>query len=261
MSEVVAFRRFATMLWSPAEGEVLPVHGLRELEAHVGAWLDYGQTAMIHRQPSDDREVRVTALGDDGWLVKVHDTGMVKGGWSYSKPLTRLLEDGSLPGFNSDSPWYIPDESTDLAGSVFLTEQIQFDPALVAQAAWAWLTGMSMPSGHELGTAGYDHVVCNSVAEALTWITNSSEESWPDEAAQVTIELAAELATDRIIVTSPGQITVRVEGADRRVRFQHRSRDDAQVRVIGMTDELGHKYTMTLPGREILRISRQRSPR
>ncbi len=46
----------------------------------------------------------------------------------------------------------------------------------------------------------------------------------------------------------------------RRVRFQHRGRDDAQVRVTGMTDELGHKYTMKLPGREILRISRQRSP-
>ncbi len=257
MSEVVAFRRFATMLWAPTDGEVVPIHGLRELEAHVGAWLDYGQAAMIHRQPSDGREVRVTALGDDGWLVNVRDAGMVKGGWSYSKPLTRLLEDGSLPSFNSDSPGYIPDESTDLAGSVFLTEQIQFDPALVAQAAWAWLTGIPMPSGYELGKAGYDHVMCNSAIEALTWIANSSEHSWPDEAAKATIELA----TDRIIVTSPGQITVRVEGAGRRVRFQHRGRGDAHVRVTGMTDELGHKYTMTLPGREILRISRQRSPR
>ncbi len=261
MSEVVAFRRFATMLWTPIDGEVLPIHGLRELEAHVGAWLDYGQTAMIHRQPSDGREVRVTALGDDGWLVKVRDARMVKGGWSYSKPLTRLLEDGSLPDFNRDSPWYIPDESTDLAGSVFLAGQIQFDPALVAQAGWAWLTGIPMPSGYELGKAEYDHVMCDSVAEALTWIANSSEESWPDEAAHATIELATELAADRIIVTSPGQITVRVDGSRRRVRFQHRGRDDAHVRVIGMTDELGHKYAMTLPGREVLRISRQRSPR
>ncbi len=261
MSEVVAFRRSATMLWAPTDGEVVPVHGLRELEAHVGAWLDYGQAAVIHRQPSDGREVRVTALGDGGWLVKVRDARMVKGGWPYSKTLTRLLEDGSLPGFNSDSPWYIPDESSDLAGSVFLAGQIQFDPALVAQAAWAWLTGIPMPSGHELGKAGYDHILCTSVSEALTWIANSSEESWPDEAAQATIELATELATDRIIVTSPGQITVRVEGAGRRVRFQHRGRGDAQVRVIGMTDELGHKYTMTLPGREILRIKRDRGAR
>jgi len=249
------------MLWSPADGEVLPVHGLRELEAHVGAWLDYGQTAMIHRQPSDGREVRVTALGADGWLVNVRDAGMVKRGWPYSKTLTRLLADGSIPGFNSDSPGYIPDDSTDLAGLVFLAEQIQFDPARVAQAAWAWLADMSMPSGQGVGKAGYDPVMCTSVIEALTWIANSSEESWPDEAATATIELAAELATDRIFASSPRQIVVRAGGSRWRVRFQHRGRGDAHVRVIGMTDELGHKYTMTLPGREILRIKRNRGAR
>lgn len=65
---------------------------------------------------------------------------------------------------------------------------------------------------------------------------------------------------DRVVATSPEQIVVRVNGSARRVRFQCRTRDDnAGVRVIGLTDDLGHAWAMSLPGREFLRVSRQPS--
>lgn len=262
MSEVVALRRSAKLLWTPSGGEVLPIHRLQDLQAHLSAWRDYGQVAMVHGQSAAGREARVTALGDDGWLVKVRDEGMVRGGWPCSKTLARLLEDGRLPGLFGDSPWYVPDDSTDLAGSVFISEQIQFNPLPIAQAVWAWLTAATMPTGYAAGKAGYDHVVFASVAEAIDWIANSNEQPWPADAAQATSDLAAELQVDRVVVTSPGQITLRLPETGRRVRVQFRGRSqDAQVRVIGMIDELGREYTMNLPNREVLRVGRKRSSR
>lgn len=253
MSEVVALHRAAPVLWSPSDGEVRPIHRMPELQAQVSAWRTYGHVATIHGHSTDRREVSVTALGEDGWVVRVRDAGMVKGGWTCSKTLTRLLEDESLPNLITGSQWYAPDESSDLAGAALVAEQIQFDSATVAHAAWAWLTGEPMPHGYATGKASYDHRVVASVTEALAWIADSHEHPWPAEAAQAAVDLAKELNVDRVIVTSPGQITVRVPETERRVRLQYRARSGArQVRVIGMVDELGRKYSMTLPGSEMI---------
>jgi hypothetical protein len=154
----------------------------------------------------------------------------------------------------------MPDESTDLAGTVLFAELIQFVPADVAQAVWAWLAAAPMPDGFAVGKVGYDLFVGNSVGEALEWIAGSDEAAWPLEAGQAAIEVADGLGVDRVIVTSPGQITVRVHGTRRRVRFQRRGEGaDEHVRDIGLVDELGRDYTMRLPDRSIIRISRQRS--
>jgi len=259
VSEVVALHRAATVLWSPADGEVQPIYRLPELHARVSAWRTYGQVARVQGHSADGREAGVTALGDDGWVVRVRDAGMVKGGWTCSRTLTRLLEDGSTPTLMTGSQWYAPDESSDLAGATFVAEQIQFYPAPVAHAAWAWLAGEPLPRGYAAGKASHDHVVVASVTEAFAWIADSGEHPWPAEAAQAAVDLAAELNVDRVIVTSPGQITVRVQDTGRRVRFQYRARSDvARVRVIGMVDELGHEYSMSLPGRDVLRVRRRR---
>ena len=260
MSELVALRRSATILWTPSEGEVIPVHSPQELAVHVSASRAYAQAARVHAPSPDGREASVTSLGDDGWLVKVRDTSMEKGGWPCSQTITRLLDDGSFPTAFSGSQWYAPDETTDLAGSVLFAEQIHFDPAFVARAVWAWLSGHAMPVGHVTAKASRDLVVFTTVAEALAWISGTGEPTWPDEAAEATIEFASELAVDRVIVSSPGQIAVRIRGAAKRVRFQFRTRNDnISVRVVGMTDDLGHDYTLMLPGREILRVSRRRA--
>jgi hypothetical protein len=250
------------MLWTPADREMIPVHSPQELAVHVSASRAYAQAARVHAPSPDGREASVTSLGDDGWLVKVRDTSMEKGGWPCSQTITRLLDDGSFPTAFSGSQWYAPDETTDLAGCVIFAEQIHFDPAFVARAVWAWLAGDPLPAGNVATKASRDLVVCATVAEALAWIADAAEAPWPDEAAEATIEFASELAVDRVVVTSPGQIAVRVNGSARRVRFQCRTRvDNAGVRVAGMTDDLGHDYTMSLPERQILRVSRQRSRR
>jgi hypothetical protein len=260
VSGLVAFRRNAALVWNPAEGDAIPVHRPQDLEAHLSAWRDYGNAATIRQQSRNDREVTVTALGRDGWLVAVHDVTMLTSGWHRHKILTRLRADGSLPGLFGDSLWYIPDESSDLAGSVLIAEQIQFDPVPVAQAVWAWLTATRMPSGYAAGIVGYQPVVANSITEALAWIANTTGPAWSTDATSATSELAEELCVDRIVVTSPGQILLRVPNTARRVRVQYRVKsEDAQVRVVGLTDALGHEYSIDLPGRQNIRISRRRS--
>ena len=259
MSGLVAFRRDAALVWNPAEGDAIPVHRPQDLEAHLSAWRDYGHAATIRQQSRNDREVTVTALGRDGWLVAVHDVTMLTSGWHRHKILTRLRADGSLPGLFGDSLWYIPDESSDLAGSVRIAEQIQFDPVPVAQAVWAWLTAAPMPNGYAAGILGFQPVVANSITEALDWIGNTTGPLWPTDAAQATVGLAEDLGVDRIVVTSPGQILLRVPSTARRVRVQHLVKSaDAHVRVVCLTDELGHEYSMKLPGREIIRVNKRR---
>ena len=89
MSGLVAFRRNAALVWTPAEGDAIPVHRLQDLEAHLSAWRDYGHAVTIRQQSRNDREVTVTALGRDGWLVAVHDVTMLTSGWHRHKILTR----------------------------------------------------------------------------------------------------------------------------------------------------------------------------
>ena len=260
MTEVVALRRSAVLVWSPTDCETVPVHSTQELAAQVSAWRVYGETAKIYAHSADRREASMTALGDDGWLVKVRHANMVKGGWPYSRTVTRLAADGTLPSLAWGSQWYMPDESTDLAGSVLFAEQIQFDPTDVARAAWAWLTNEPMPDGFTAGKTGYDHAVCTSVGDALEWIAHSEEQAWPQEAGRAAAELAEDLGVDRVVVTSPGQITIRVAATGRRVRLQRRGKGaEEYIRVIGMIDELGRQYTMSLPDRSIIRVRRGRT--
>lgn len=258
----MALRGPAAMLWARPDVEVISVHSPHALASHVSAWRAYGHAATLHPPSPDGREASVTSLGDDGWLVKVRDTSTVMGGGPCSQTITRLLADGSTPTAFSGSQWYKPDDTTDLAGCFLFSEQIHGEPAFVAQAVWAWLARDPLPAGCVAAKASPDPVVFTSVAEALAWITTACARRWPTEAAQATLDFACELAVDRVVVTNPRQITVRVDDSPRRVRFQCRiSADNATVRVVGMTDDLGHEYTMQLPGREILRVSPHRPRR
>lgn len=259
MSEVSSLHRTATMLWVPGSGEVRPVRGLQELEAYVSGWREYGPAATLHSQTSDGRAASLTALGMDGWLVRVRDRSMVQGDWPCSMTVTRLAEDGTFPSLMGDSPWYAPDNSTDLAGRVLIAEQIQMNPAPVAACLWAWLTDASMPKGFAVGKPGYDPVEVNSVEEALNFIATSTGQAWPIEAGRATVELASELDVTRVVVTSPVQISLLVPSARRRALVQCRGKgDDRLVSVVGMTDDLGHEYSMSLPERQIIRVSRKR---
>jgi hypothetical protein len=260
MTEVMALHRSSKMLWTPSDGDVLPVHRAADLEWHLSAWRDYGTVAQIHSQAQTGREASITALGIDGWLVKLRAHATVRDSWPRSAILARLLEDGSLPSLLGDSPWYAPDPSTDLAGAVLIAEEIQFDPVCVARALWAWLSNGPMPPGFTVGRTTHDLILVGSVAEALALVNHAGPQPWPADAAQATVDLAEELDVDRIVLTSPGQIVLRVPGAPRRVRVQFRGRgDNARVRAVGLTDALGHEYSMDLPGRQNIRISRRRS--
>lgn len=259
MSDVSGLHRAATMLWVPGIGEVLPVRRLQELEAYVSGWRDYGQAAAVHSQTSAGRAGSLTSIGMDGWLVRLRDRSMIQGDWPCSMTVTRLMEDGTLPSLMGDSPWYAPDNSTDLAGRVLIAEQIQVNPAPVAACLWAWLTDAPMPSGFAVGKPGYDPVHVNSVGEALDFIGTSTGQAWPIEARRAAVELAAELEVNRVVVTSPGQLSLRIPSARRRVLVQCRGKGvDRLVRVVGMTDDLGHEYSMSLPDRQIIRVSRKR---
>ena len=262
MSDVVSLNRRSALLWSPATGEVVPVRDQRELGAQVSALSDYGEVAKIHGNSPDGREVTVTALAGDGWLVRVREAGMTKDGWPYAKVVTRLLENGTVPTLASSSQWYSPDQSTDLAGSALFAEEIQFKSGQVVQAAWAWMTEGSMPSGCAAGRTSYDAVLCDSVAEALTWISDSSEAPWPEEGGESAIELAESLDVDRVIATSPNQIVARVANAERRVQIQRKGTGTEQrLIVVGLTDELGREYSMRLPERAVIRIKGTRGRR
>jgi len=59
-------------------------------------------------------------------------------------------------------------------------------------------------------------------------------------------------------VKFPGQFLFRVPSTARRVRVQYLVKSaDTQVRFVRLTDELGHEYTMKLPGREIIRVNKR----
>lgn len=259
MSEVSSLHRAATMLWVPGSGEVRPVRRPQELEAFVSGWREYGQAATLHSQTRHGRAASLTALGMDGWLVRLRDQSTVQGEWPCSMTVTRLADDGTFPSVMGDSPWYAPDNSTDLAGRVLIAEQIQVNAAPVAACLWAWLTHAPMPKGFAVGKPGYDPVDVNSVEEALNFIATSTGPAWPIEAGRAAVELAAELEANRVVVTSPGQFSLRVPSARRRVLVQCRGKgDDRLVRVVGMSDDLGHEYSMSLPDRQIIRVSRRR---
>jgi len=259
MNEVIALHSSACLYWISIEGEEIPVHSVQQLAAHVSDWRDYGQEAKIRNEPADGRGAVVTALGNDGWLAEVRDGRATSGGWPTSQFLTRLQDDGGIPKLTSDSPLYIANEYSDLAGSTFFAEQIQVSPSDVAQAIWSWLTETPIPKGFVLGKARRNFLVVDTFADALWWISYSGEQPWPTDAAQAAIELAEELEIDRVVVSSPMQVAVRLRGTARRVRFQFRSRAEAAfVRVTGLTDDLGHEFTMKLPGREIERVKPNR---
>lgn len=256
---VVEVHRSAALAWSPSRGETVRVHSRNELAAQVSAWRTYGDVVKVSPHGVDRREAYITGMGEDGWLVKLRDAHMVKRGWPYSKRLTRVMPAEKQSTRASRSQWYLPDPTTDLAGTFLLAEQIQFVAADVAGCAWAWLTAGPLPVGFDVGIPGPDHVACDSVVDALDWIATSDERPWTRQGGQAAIELAEDLGVDRVIVTSPGQIAVRAPASDRRILFQRRGEGaDEHVRVIGMVDELGREYTMRLPSREIIRISRRR---
>jgi hypothetical protein len=260
VSEVHALHPSAILLWCPDDDHMIPIRRLRDLEPHLSAWRAYGHIATIHVQPTNGRDVRVTGLGTDGWVVQLHDPRMSASGWRRHRTLTSLHADGSLPTWLDDSPWYAPDETSDLAGRVFIAEQIHVNSGPVAQAIWSWLTAAPLPDGYAPGSVGFESVRFTTASEALEWISVTTGPAWPAEACEAVIELAQDLKADRVLVTSPSKMTLRVRHTPRRVRVQYRaSSSRPQVRAVGMTDELGHEYAMSLPGKDIQYIRQGRS--
>lgn len=258
MTDVVPLRPATVPIWSATGIDSAPVRRPEDLLIRVSTWNRYGEVATL-RAAGSSREAFVTSLADDGWLVRVRHHGMAKGAWTYSRTITRLCADGSLPTLAGGSHWYAPDPTTDLAGSVLLAEQIHFDPSAVAQSAWAWVTRSPFPSGFSAGVAAYDHVVTDTMAEALEFVAMSEEPAWSPELTRAAVDLTNELGVDRAVVTSPNQINARIALTHRRLKFQRRGNgSDEHGRVLGMVDDLGHEYTMSLPDRSVLRVKRRR---
>lgn len=148
------------------------------------------------------------------------------------------------------SPWLMPDDSSDLAGSILLAEQVQFSATTVADAAWEWIIGANLPTGLT-GQDTYDHVVVPSVGQGIEWIAKAHANPWPAEAAAAVIALADGLDIDRVVVASPTRILAHVRSQGKLVRFQRSKGDHGDIRVWGLFDELGREYMMKLPGGEV----------
>ena len=143
-------------------------------------------------------------------------------------------------------------------GADYLSKVTGLPKSDVANMMQVALTAAPMPNGYAAGILGFQPVVANSITEALDWIGNTTGPLWPTDAAQATVGLVEDLGVDRIVVTSPGQILLRVPSTARRVRVQHLVKSaDTHVRVVCLTDELGHEYSMKLPGREIIRVNKR----
>lgn len=250
MSDIVPFRRSTGCTWKPDSGAFRPVRAAAELQALVAGWLDYGATATVFSPPSVDRVAAITSLGDDGWLLRVRDGSMRRVGWNYSLTVTRTSD--------QQSRWYLPSERSDLRGSILLDVDIQFAPHQIAKPAWAWLAGTPLPNGFELGKESFDHVAVDTIADAFDTISSAGKPVWTTEETDAVIEICSSLDVNRVVLRGPRSIVVRVADTGDRIYFVRR-RDADQARVSGLIDELGRTYTMTLPGREIVRVHGRRA--
>lgn len=167
MIAVVPLRREASLLWTPDDGDVIPVPSADVLRALIENWTFYGRRATCFAQSGSTREARVVSLGDDGWTLHVRDHTMQRWGWPAAKLVTRDTEDGTSPTLTTSGTWYRPSEESDLAGGMLFAENIIASPVVVARNAWAWMSHQPLPDGYRLGRASFDPIPCTTIREAF----------------------------------------------------------------------------------------------
>ena len=254
-SMVTPLRRSASLLWAPGIGEVIPVVNEDVLRGLIQNWLSYGQRSKIFAQSESGRESRVVSLGDDGWALYVRDARMQRWGWPAAKLVSTAPEGGGESTVTTSTHWYRPNEESDLAGGMLFAENILVSPTQVASAAWAWMNNQPLPDGLVLDRASFDPIPCATVSEAFARIPVDAFE-WPPETRDATIAFAERLGVARAILMNPRSILIQTVGSDRRVRLTLLK--DATVMVPGLEDDMGRKYTVSLPSGDIVRRERPR---
>ena len=247
MANVIPFRRATEIVSYTNEGVTSPVRNVDELFARITAWREYGDA--LHLRSSDgERAASVICLGDEGHVLTITCPHRWTKPWVYSEIVTRVAPDRSKPSLDTRDQWHSPDETTDLAGSMFFEDHIHGNAREIAQAAWTWLMQQAMLQGFTFGKRVYDPVLVGSLEEGIAFINEHAAFSWPEEASRAASDLAATLNSDRILVTDPEMITVRVSPTEPRVRFILRGYGpDTHIRAYGLTDDLGRRYWMRLP--------------
>ena len=122
-SNVIPFRRATEIVSYTNEGVTSPARNVDELFARITAWREYGDA--LHLRSSDsERAASVICLGDEGHVLTISCPHRWTKPWLYSEIVTRVAPDRSKPSLDTRDQWYSPDETTDLAGSMFFEDHI-----------------------------------------------------------------------------------------------------------------------------------------
>ena len=261
MNAVTPLRRTASFLWTPIDGEVVPVGDAEMLRGLITNWQRYGHQASVFSASGSNREARVVSLGGDGWVFYVRDGQMQRWGWPAVRLVSRLAADGNLPTLTTSGQWYSPSDESDLASRAYFAENIFSDPRLVARSTCAWVQDQPLPDDYHLDRSSFEPIPCTSVSEALQRIPPAGSE-WTAETSGAASAFAESLSVTRALLMNPRSILVQVASTERRIRFELRK--DETVRVVGLADQLGRTYNVSLPSGDVIwreRPRRRQAPR